>query len=72
MQEVSFIIKGCLQVYVYNKDINETTLDIVTADSWCTELMSFGSGKPATENIWAIEPCDVPAIINERFGCNTQ
>ena len=49
-KNVYFIAKGCLQVYVFDKDFNETTRDIVIEDNWCSELLSFGSGKPATEN----------------------
>lgn len=64
---VYFIAKGCLQVYVYDKDFNETTRDIVTEDNWCSELISFGSGKPATENIRTVEPCDLFAIDRQNF-----
>ena len=51
---VYFIAKGCLQVYVYDNDMNETTRDIIIEDNWCSELMSFGSGQPASENIRAV------------------
>jgi len=64
---VYFIAKGCLQVYVYDKDFNETTRDIVTEDNWCSELLSFGSGKPATENIRTVEPCELFAIDRQNF-----
>jgi CRP-like cAMP-binding protein len=64
---VYFIAKGCLQVYVYDKDMNETTRDIIVEDNWCSELMSFGSGKPATENIRAIEPSHLLAIDQQGF-----
>jgi CRP-like cAMP-binding protein len=64
---VYFIAKGCLQVYVYDKDFNETTRDIVIEDHWCSELVSFGSGNPATENIRAIEPCELFAIDRQSF-----
>lgn len=64
---VYFIAKGCLQVYVYDKDFNETTRDIVIEDNWCSELLSFGSGNPATENIRAVEPCDLFAIDKLSF-----
>ena len=37
---VYFIAKGCLQVYVYDKELNETTRDLVTEDNWCSELLS--------------------------------
>lgn len=64
---VYFIAKGCLQVYVYDKDFNETTRDIVMEDNWCSELLSFGSGKPATENIRTVEPSELFAIERQAF-----
>lgn len=64
---VYFIAKGCLQVYVYDKDSNETTRDIVIEDNWCSELLSFGSGNPATENIRTVEPCELFAIDRPSF-----
>lgn len=64
---VYFIAKGCLQVYVHDKEFNETTRDIVTEDNWCSELVSFGSGKPASENIRAVEPSDLFAIDRQSF-----
>ncbi len=64
---VYFIAKGCLQVYVYDRDFNETTRDIVTEDNWCSELVSFGTGNPATENIQTVEPCELFAIDRQNF-----
>lgn len=64
---VYFVAKGCLQVYVYDSDFNETTRDIVTEGNWCSELISFGSGKPSTENIRTVEPCDLFAIDRQSF-----
>jgi CRP-like cAMP-binding protein len=64
---VYFIAKGCLQVYVYDSHYNETTRDIITEDNWCSELISFGSGKPATENISTVEPCVLYAIDRQNF-----
>lgn len=64
---VYFVAKGCLQVYVHDKDFNETTRDLVTEDNWCSELVSFGSGKPASENIRTVEPCDLFAINRQSF-----
>ena len=64
---VYFIAKGCLQVFVYDKDFNETTRDLVIEDNWCSELLSFGSGNPATENIRTVEPCELFAIDRPSF-----
>jgi CRP-like cAMP-binding protein len=66
-QQVYFIAKGCLQVFVYDNDMNETTRDIVTEGTWCSELLSFGSGNPAKENIRTVEPCELLAIDRQGF-----
>jgi CRP-like cAMP-binding protein len=66
-KHVYFVAKGCLQVYVFDKDFNETTRDLVVEDNWCSELLSFGSGNPATENIRTVEPCELFAIDRQSF-----
>lgn len=66
-KQVYFIVKGCLQVFTYDNEINETTRDIVTEGTWCSELLSFGSGQPATENIRTVEPCQLLAIDRQGF-----
>lgn len=66
-RHVYFIAKGCLQVFVHDQAMSETTRDIVTEDAWCTELTSFGTGRPATENIRTVEPCDLLAIDQPGF-----
>ena len=67
-KQVYFVAKGCLQVFVYDSEGNETTRDIVTEDNWCTELISFGSGQPATENIRTVEPCELLSIDKDGFN----
>ncbi len=69
---VYFIAKGSLQVYVYDRDFNETTRDIVIEDNWCSELLSFGSGNPAAENIRTVEPCELFAIDRKAFQTMTE
>jgi len=64
---VYFIAKGCLQVYTHDSEMRETTRDIVTEDHWCSELISFGSGQPSTENIRAVEPSELLAIDRKGF-----
>lgn len=66
-KQVYFIAKGCLQVFVYDQDMNETTRDIAIEGTWCSELLSFGSGKPANENIKAIEPSYLITIDRAGF-----
>lgn len=64
---VYFVAKGCLQVYVYDSDMNETTRDLVIEDHWCSELISFGSGNPSSENIRTVEPSQLLAIDRKGF-----
>ncbi len=64
---VYFVAKGSLQVFVYDNDMNETTREIVIENNWCSELISFGSGNPATENIRTIEACDLLMIDRAGF-----
>jgi CRP-like cAMP-binding protein len=64
---VYYIGSGCLQVYTYDKDLNETTRDIVLEDNWCSDLSSFGSGNASLENIKAIEASELYAINRESF-----
>lgn len=71
-KQVYFIAKGCLQVFVYDIEMNETTRDIVVEQNWCSELMSFGSGNPATENIRTIEPCELLSIDRQHFQAMLQ
>ena len=66
-KKIYFVAKGCLQVFVYDNDMNETTRDIVTEGTWCSELLSFGSGNPATENIRTIERCELLSIDKQGF-----
>ncbi|TFF40787.1 Crp/Fnr family transcriptional regulator [Mucilaginibacter psychrotolerans] len=64
---VYYIATGCLQVFIYDADINENTRDIVTEDNWCADLTSFGSGQPSAENIKAVEPCVLLAVSRPNF-----
>lgn len=66
-RSVYFISKGCLQVFVYDQEGNETTRDIVVENNWCSELISFGSQQPANENIRAVEPTELCAIDFQGF-----
>jgi CRP-like cAMP-binding protein len=66
-RNVYFVGRGCLQVYVHDSDFNETTRDIVTEENWCSELISFGSGNPASENIRAVERSELFTISRQNF-----
>lgn len=65
-RQVYFISSGALQVFV-NEDENENTRDIVLEDNWCSDLISFGSQQPATEQIRTIEPSELCSIDRAGF-----
>ena len=66
-KQVYFVAQGCLQVFTYDEELNENTRDLVIEDHWCSELMSFGSGKPASENIRTVEPSILCEIDRAAF-----
>lgn len=66
-KHVYFIAKGCLQVFTYDNEMNETTRDIVIEGTWCSDLSSFSSGQAAHENIRTVESCQLLAIDKQSF-----
>jgi CRP-like cAMP-binding protein len=64
---VYFVSSGYLQVYGIDDAGNKTTRDIVAENNWCSELISFGSGQPSTENIRSVEPTKLCAIDKASF-----
>lgn len=66
-RHVHYLAAGCLQVYVYDSNYNETTRDIVLENQWCSDLTSFGAQKPATESIRAIEDAGLFSINLQAF-----
>ncbi len=62
-----FVVKGCIQVFVYDKEGNEMTRDFVIEESWLMELNSFTNNVPAIENHRATEPTQVLAINRFNF-----
>ena len=66
-RNVYFVAQGCLQVFLYDAEMNETTRDIVIEDNWCSELISFGSGEASSENIRAVERSQLLAIDRKGF-----
>lgn len=66
-RNVYFVAAGCLQVYTLATSGDETTRDIVTENNWCSDLISFGSGKPASESIRAVEPSVLCGINRSSF-----
>jgi CRP-like cAMP-binding protein len=62
-----FIVEGCVQVFGYDKNGNESTRDFVFDQHWVMEIESFSSQQPAKENLRAVAPCSVLGISAAHF-----
>ena len=66
-RHVHYVADGCLQVYLWNTDGQESTRDFVLSQQWCSSLASFRDQSPAMEGIRAIEPSRVLSIAHADF-----
>ena len=64
---VYYIVKGCLQVYVIDKNGNESTRELYVEDSWTTDIFGFQNQTPSAEFIKCVEPCDLLRIHYAAF-----
>jgi CRP-like cAMP-binding protein len=64
---VYFIVKGCLQVYVLDKNGNESTRSFYFENGWVTDIFGFKNQTPSSEFIKCIEPCELLRIHFEPF-----
>jgi CRP/FNR family transcriptional regulator, anaerobic regulatory protein len=62
--KIYFINSGCMRAF-YNVEGVENTVQFFFADSWYTDYESFLTGKPATENMQALEPCEIVQFNKE-------
>ncbi|MEZ5041902.1 MAG: Crp/Fnr family transcriptional regulator [Saprospiraceae bacterium] len=64
---VYFIVKGCLQVYVFDKNGNESTRSFYFENDWVTDIFGFKNQTPSSEFIKCIEHCELLRIHFEPF-----
>ncbi|MBN8653737.1 MAG: Crp/Fnr family transcriptional regulator [Cytophagales bacterium] len=64
---VYFIVEGCLQVFVTDKNGNESTREFYIEDQWATDIFGFQNQLPATEFIRCAEPSKLLRIHFESF-----
>lgn len=62
---VYFIAKGCLQVYVLDKNGNEATRSFYFENGWVTDIFGFKNQTPSSEFIKCIEQCE---LLRIHFG----
>jgi CRP/FNR family transcriptional regulator, anaerobic regulatory protein len=59
--KVFFINSGCTRIF-YNVDGLENTIQFFFADRWYTDYTSFLTGQATSENMQALEPCEVVQV----------
>jgi CRP/FNR family transcriptional regulator, anaerobic regulatory protein len=62
--KISFINSGSMRAF-YNVEGIENTVQFFFADSWYTDYESFLTGAPASENMQALEPCEIVQFNKE-------
>ncbi len=62
--KIYFINSGCMRAF-YNVEGIENTVQFFFADSWYTDYESFLTGTPATENMQALESCEIVQFNKE-------
>jgi CRP-like cAMP-binding protein len=66
-QYVYFIVEGCLQVYVIDKNGNESTREFYVEDQWVTDIFGFQNQTPSTEFIKCAEASKLLRIHFDSF-----
>ncbi len=64
---VYFVLKGCIQVYILDKNGNEATRSFYFENGWVTDIFGFKNQRPSTEFIKCIEPCELLRIHFHAF-----
>ncbi len=66
-KHVYFIVSGCVQVYVLDKNGNESTRSFYFEEGWVTDIFGFRNQTPSSEFIKCVEPCKLLRIHFEPF-----
>lgn len=64
---VYFIVEGCLQVFVIDKNGKESTREFYTEEQWVTDIFGFKNQQPSDEYIKCVEPCQLLRIHYDAF-----
>ncbi|MEQ8573878.1 Crp/Fnr family transcriptional regulator [Fulvivirga sp.] len=64
---VYFIVEGCIQVYVIDKNGNESTREFYLENQWVTDIFGFQNQTPSSEFIKSVEPCKLLRIYHDKF-----
>lgn len=66
-RHVYFVAKGCVQVYVIDKNGAESTREIYVEDQWVTDIFGFQNQQPAGEFIKCTEACRLLRVSYDAF-----
>ena len=64
---VYYIVEGCVQVYVIDKNGNQSTREFYLEDYWTTDIFGFQNQTPSKEYIKCIEHCKLLRIHYDGF-----
>lgn len=64
---VYFIVSGCIQVYVVDKNGNESTREFYVEEQWVTDIFGFQNQTPSSEYMKCVEPCQLLRIHFDSF-----
>lgn len=62
----AFILKGCIRTYYVDKSGTETILNFAVEGWWVSDLSSFSTQTPSTQNIETLEECELLVINFEN------
>jgi CRP-like cAMP-binding protein len=69
---VYFIVEGCVQVFVIDKNGKESTREFYAEEQWVTDIFGFQNQSPASEFIKCVEPCKLLRIHHDNFQLLSQ
>jgi len=64
---VYFVVEGCLQVFVIDKNGRESTREFYVEEQWVTDIFGFQNQSPSTEFIKCVEPSQLLRIHYDNF-----
>lgn len=64
-RQLAFVHDGCLREYTVDRKGEEHTIQFAIRDWWISDLTSFLSGSPSTQNIDALQDADVLILDRE-------
>jgi len=66
-KHASFVVQGCLKMYMVDVEAKEHNLQLAVEDNWIGDLGSFHSGEPSKLYVEAIERSTILQITRENL-----